>query len=53
MLHIMVHSVETILNDYEIIKHKPIYRTILQAIRQKIRGAADTALMSYNIYNED
>lgn len=48
-----IHSVESILKDYEIVKEKPIYRAILQHIRQKIRGPADTALISYNIFDED
>ncbi|GBP04674.1 Retrovirus-related Gag polyprotein from transposon opus [Eumeta japonica] len=38
-----VHSVETILKDFEIVKDKPIYRAIIQSVRQKIVGAADTA----------
>lgn len=45
-----VHNVETILKDYELVRHKPIYRAILQSIRQKIRGQADNALISYNIF---
>lgn len=48
-----VYSVESILADYEIVKGKPIYRAILQSIRQKIRGTADSALISYNIFNEN
>lgn len=48
-----INNVENILKDYEIVKHKPIYRAILRSIRQKIRGSADTALISYNIYSED
>lgn len=47
-----IHSVESILKDYEIVRSKPIYRAILQHIRQKIRGPADTALISYNIFDE-
>lgn len=47
-----VHSVESILRDYEIVREKPIYRAILQHIRQKVRGPADTALISYNIFDE-
>lgn len=47
-----VHNVESILRDYEIIKHKPIYRAIIQHIRQKVRGPADTALISYNIFDD-
>lgn len=41
-----VHSMESILRDFEIVQNKPIYRTILQSIRQKIRGNANTALVS-------
>lgn len=48
-----VHSVETILKDYDIIRSKPLYRAILQHIRQKIRGKADSALISYNILDAD
>lgn len=48
-----IHNVENILRDYEIVRNKPIYRAILQSIRQKIRGNADSALVSYNIYTED
>ncbi|GBP10195.1 Retrovirus-related Pol polyprotein from transposon opus [Eumeta japonica] len=36
-----IHSVESILKDYEIVKEKPIFRATLQHIRQKIRGPAD------------
>lgn len=48
-----IHNVETILKDHEIVRNKPIYRAILQSIRQKIRGPADSALISYNIFGED
>lgn len=48
-----VHSVESILSDYQIVKNKPIYRAIIQAIRRKCRGSADAALTSYNIFDED
>lgn len=48
-----VHSVETILKDFEIVKDKPIYRAIIQSVRQKIVGAADTALVSYNVFDSD
>lgn len=48
-----VHSVETVLRDYEIVRTKPIYRAILQHIRQKIRGKADSALVSYNIFDNE
>lgn len=48
-----VHNVESILKDYEIMRNKPIYRAILQSIRQKIRGNADSALISYNIFDDD
>lgn len=46
-----VHSIETVLKDYEIVRGKPLYRAILQHIRQKIRGKADAALVSYNIFD--
>ncbi|XP_055388934.1 uncharacterized protein LOC129618032, partial [Condylostylus longicornis] len=48
-----VHSVESILRDYEVVRNKPIYRAILQAIRGKIRGRADAALISYNLFDEE
>lgn len=48
-----IHSVEGILKDYEIVRNKPIYRAILQCIRQKVRGKADSALISYNIFDDD
>lgn len=48
-----IYGVESILKDYEIVKDKPVYRAILQSIRQKIRGTADAALLSYNIYDEN
>lgn len=48
-----VHSVETVLKDYEIVRSKPIYRAILQHIRQKVRGKADSALVSYNVFDND
>lgn len=46
-----VHNIETVLKDYEIVRGKPLYRAILQHIRQKIRGKADAALVSYNIFD--
>lgn len=48
-----IHSVESILRDYQVVRNKPIFRAILQHIRQKIRGPADTALISYNIFDEE
>lgn len=48
-----IHTVEGILQDFKIVRGKPIYRAILQHIRQKIRGNADTALISYNIFADD
>lgn len=48
-----VHSVEMVLKDFEIVKNKPIYRSIMQSIRQKVVGEADAALVSYNIFDSD
>lgn len=48
-----IHSVENILKDYNIMRDRPIYRAILQSIRQKIRGKADSALISYNIFDDE
>lgn len=48
-----VHSVEMILKDFEIVKNKPIYRSIMQSIRQKVVGEADAALVSYNVFEAD
>ena len=44
-----IHSVENILKDYDIVRQRPIYRAIIQAIRRKCRGKADAALNSDNI----
>ena len=41
-----IHSVEIVLKDFDIVKHKPIYRAIVQSIRQKVVGVVDTALIS-------
>uniref|UniRef100_W8C819 Retrovirus-related Gag polyprotein from transposon opus n=1 Tax=Ceratitis capitata TaxID=7213 RepID=W8C819_CERCA len=46
-----IHSVETILSDFKVVQGKPLYRAILQHVRQKVRGAADAALVSYNIFD--
>lgn len=48
-----IHNVESILSDFKIVRGKPIYRAIMQHIRNKIRGNADTALISYNIFADD
>lgn len=48
-----VHSVEGILDDYKIVRPKPIYRAILKTIRGKIRGKANAALISHNIFDSD
>lgn len=48
-----VHGVEMVLKDFEIVKNKPIYRTIMQSVRQKIVDKADAALVSYNIFDAD
>lgn len=48
-----VHSVEMVLKDFEIVRNKPIYRSIMQSIRQKVVGEADAALVSYNIFDSD
>ena len=48
-----VHNVESILKDFEIVRNKPIYRAILMHIRQKVRGSADAALVSYNLFDND
>ncbi|KAH8283409.1 hypothetical protein KR054_010839, partial [Drosophila jambulina] len=44
---------DTILKDYEIIKERPLYRSIVVNVRQKIRGNAETTLMSYNVADDD
>ena len=41
------------MKDYEIVRQRPIYRAIIQAIRRKCRGKADAALTSYNIFEEN
>lgn len=48
-----IHNVENVLRNFEVVRKRPIYRTILQSIWQKIRGKADVALVSYNIFDED
>lgn len=48
-----VHSVEGILDDYKIVRAKPIYKAILKTIRGKIRGKANAALISHNIFDSD
>lgn len=48
-----IHAVEMVLKDFEIVKNKPIYRTIMQSIRQKVVDKADAALVSYNIFDAD
>jgi len=36
-----------------VIKDRPLYRSIVLHIRQKIRGNAETALISYNVADDD
>lgn len=48
-----IHSVEGILDDYKIVRSRPIYRAILKTIRGKIRGKANAALISHNIFDSD
>ncbi|KAH8340316.1 hypothetical protein KR067_012629, partial [Drosophila pandora] len=48
-----VNRAQAIVNDYEIIIGKPLYRTIILYIRQKIRGDADLALSSYNVEDDN
>ncbi|KAH8404956.1 hypothetical protein KR222_010206, partial [Zaprionus bogoriensis] len=48
-----VNRAQSILDDYAIVKEKPLYRSILLHIRQKIRGGADSALLSYNVPDDD
>jgi len=44
---------EAILKDYEIIKERPLYRSIVVSTRTKIRGSAETTLLSYNVAEDD
>jgi len=44
---------EAILRDYQVIKDRPLYRSIVLHIRQKIRENAETALISYNVADDD
>ncbi|KAH8358017.1 hypothetical protein KR084_006477, partial [Drosophila pseudotakahashii] len=44
---------EAVLKDYEIIKDRHLYRSIVLSIRQKIRGNAETTLLSYNVPDDD
>lgn len=48
-----VNRAQLILNDYEIVRDKPLYRSIVLHIRQKIRGNADLALCSYSVPDDD
>ncbi|KAH8321762.1 hypothetical protein KR067_000462, partial [Drosophila pandora] len=48
-----INRAQAIVNDYEIIIGKPLYRTIILYFRQKIRGDADLALSSYNVEDDD
>jgi len=44
---------EAILKDYEVIKERPLYRSKVVSIRQKIMGNAETTLLSYNVAEDD
>jgi len=48
-----INRVQSIINDYEVIREKPIYRSVLIQIRQKIRGNADMALNTYTVRDDD
>ncbi|KAH8357013.1 hypothetical protein KR084_010629, partial [Drosophila pseudotakahashii] len=48
-----INRAQTIINDYEVIREKPLYRSVLIQIRQKIRGNADMALNAYNVRDDD
>jgi len=48
-----INRAQSIINDYEVIREKPLYRSVPIQIRQKIRGNADTALNAYNERDDD
>jgi hypothetical protein len=48
-----VNRAQAILNDYEVIKGRPLFRAIVCHIRQKIRGEAEEALDSYGVQDDD
>lgn len=48
-----INQVQSIIDDYEIIKEKPLFRSIVQHIRRKIVGNADIVLCSYDIEDDD
>ncbi|KAH8342551.1 hypothetical protein KR084_007958, partial [Drosophila pseudotakahashii] len=47
-----INRAQSIIND-EVIREKPLYRSVLIQIRQKIRGNADMALIAYNVRDDD
>jgi len=48
-----IKRAQSIINDYELIREKPLYRSDLTQIRQKIKGNADMALNAYNVRDDD
>lgn len=48
-----IQNVQDILADYQIVEGKPLYRAILKSIRNKVRGGANAALVSYNVSSYD
>lgn len=48
-----VNRAQSIIDDYEIIKEKPLFRSIVLHIRQKIVGNADIVLCSYDIEDDN
>lgn len=41
-----INRAQSILNEYQVITNKPLYRSIVLHIRNKIRGNADTSLLA-------
>lgn len=41
------------MNEYEVIKARPLFRAIVCHIRQKVRGEAEAALDSYGVLDDD
>lgn len=48
-----VNRAQAILDDYEVIKGRPLFRAIVCHLRQKIRGEAEEALDSYGVLDDD
>lgn len=48
-----ISRAQSILNEYQVIKNRPLYRSIVFHIRNKIRGNANTSLLAYGVPDDD